>query len=454
MLGNFIKSFFVCIFCLASSVVHAQDKPSSTGTGFIINRDGWIVTNEHVVRQCDEITVNNHGRVIQKIMDQQNNIAAIRVQNTSSKDPLEFSISNSRLGQDVIAFGFPLAGLLSQSVKLTKGVINSLSGIGDDSRYLQISAAVQDGNSGGPLVNNKGSVIGVVTAKINEKALQELDVYTENVNFALNSSVVKQFLDANSIDYELAPASLEPMSTEEVAEKIAPSTLLISCFGQSEQQAQQAEESQVIQGPDTENELVGPDTWYFAAYGNIDFWGGDKYSKGLEAEDNITCAKFCAADIDCKAFTYNPRYNRCFIKERADIIVATEGLSSGIIFKPDNPKDTNPRAPFLVTDFMAHEGQEFTGISLPFFQPGQRISSIDQCLRYCYGDSQCSFVTFNRREQGRASCKIRRFSASNLKRNGNAHSFQRTQQRVMPAGDVIRLDIARYSFDQGSSYRP
>src|SRR4029077_3309512 len=98
-----------------------------------------------------------------------------------------------------------LAGYLAEQANVTTGDVSSLAGIGNDSRYLQITAPVQPGNSGGPLFDAAGNVIGVVSAKLDSIKLAGLtgDI-PENVNFALNVSVVRGFLEARGISYQTA----------------------------------------------------------------------------------------------------------------------------------------------------------------------------------------------------------------------------------------------------------
>jgi S1-C subfamily serine protease len=114
-----------------------------------------------------------------------------------------------RLGEPVAAFGFPLAGVLSLSGTFTQGGISALAGMRDDSRYLQVSVPVQPGNSGGPLLDERGNVVGVVTSKLNALRMMALtggDI-AQNVNFAIKSSVALAFLEANGVSGTGAGAS-------------------------------------------------------------------------------------------------------------------------------------------------------------------------------------------------------------------------------------------------------
>ncbi len=124
------------------------------------------------------------------------------------------------------AFGYPYADVLASSGNFTLGNVTALAGIGDDSRYLQMSTPVQAGNSGGPLLDQNGNLVGVVTAKLN--ALKFKQDVPQNVNFALKASIVANFLDTNRIDYALG-SSADPLKHEDLAERASSMSLFILC---------------------------------------------------------------------------------------------------------------------------------------------------------------------------------------------------------------------------------
>ena len=135
-----------------------------------------------------------------------------------------------RPGDSVVAVGFPYAGLLSTTSQVTTGTVTSLAGIADDTRYLQISAPIQPGNSGGPLLDAGGTVTGVIVATLNALTVAKATgSVPQNINFAIKSSTVRAFLDANSIDYvSVVPeAKLEPA---DVGERGAKSAVIVECF--------------------------------------------------------------------------------------------------------------------------------------------------------------------------------------------------------------------------------
>jgi S1-C subfamily serine protease len=109
------------------------------------------------------------------------------------------------LGEDVTVTGFPLAGLLSNDLIVTSGQVNSLAGLANDPTMLQISAPVQPGNSGGPLLDRSGAIVGVVVSKLNVERLAKLTGdMAQNVNFAIKPEVLRLFLDTNRVQYRSA----------------------------------------------------------------------------------------------------------------------------------------------------------------------------------------------------------------------------------------------------------
>jgi S1-C subfamily serine protease len=110
----------------------------------------------------------------------------------------------------IVAIGYPFRGLLTSDFTVTTGTVSSLSGILNDTRFLQISAPVQPGNSGGPLLDSSGNVVGVVAAKINALAFAKaIGDMPENINFAIKTGAVRDFLDNSAVSYQTAEPGAE-----------------------------------------------------------------------------------------------------------------------------------------------------------------------------------------------------------------------------------------------------
>jgi S1-C subfamily serine protease len=136
----------------------------------------------------------------------------------------------AKAGEPVVAVGFPLRGLLSSDPIVTTGIISALSGLENDRRTIQITAPVQPGNSGGPLLGDNGSVVGVVVAKLNALIVAEIigDI-PQNVNFAVSLGTLQSFLNANDVPYVLEDNSATKSPTEITAEA-SHYTVLLECL--------------------------------------------------------------------------------------------------------------------------------------------------------------------------------------------------------------------------------
>ena len=198
----------------------AESRPEATGSGFFITEGGYLITNEHVAGEGASIRVLTAGGNLQaKVVkvDRANDLALLKVEGKFAALPVATS-RGVKLGSTVAAVGFPNPGLQGFAPKLAKGEIASLSGAQDDARYFQISVPVQPGNSGGALVDERGNVVGVVSAKLNARAaLSTSGALPENVNYAVKSSYLLSFLESVP---EVAARLREPESKERKFEDV------------------------------------------------------------------------------------------------------------------------------------------------------------------------------------------------------------------------------------------
>ena len=176
-----------------------ESNPTASGTGFFITEDGFLITNEHVVREATRVhLLTNLGIISAKVVkvDAANDLALLQAEGKFAALPVATSRS-AKLGNTVATVGFPNIGLQGFAPKLAKGEIASLAGAQDDPRYFQISVPIQPGNSGGALVDERGNVVGVVAAKLNANAaLETSGALPENVNYAVKSSFLLGFLES------------------------------------------------------------------------------------------------------------------------------------------------------------------------------------------------------------------------------------------------------------------
>ena len=177
------------------------------GSGFFVTTNGYFVTNYHVIKNSKSITLRIpdgrkfEGRVVRS--DAVNDLALIKVDGRFPALPITSSHLAKR-GQSVATVGYPHADIQGVEPKVTEGIISSLSGISDDPRMFQISAAIQAGNSGGPLVTKEGNVIGVIVSKLSAVALlKQTGDMPQNVNYAVKSNYLLELLTGNHLDNNL-----------------------------------------------------------------------------------------------------------------------------------------------------------------------------------------------------------------------------------------------------------
>ena len=203
----------------------------ASGTGFFVSPQGHIVTNEHVIDGCTETKVHMKGKMYPSTMlakDVKNDLALLQI---SNKPDIYFKLnkSNPELLEDIIVAGYPFGNRLSSSIKITRGVVSSESGLADNFSEIQIDAALQPGNSGGPILNEYGNVVGVAVAKLDaEFALEEFGSLPENTNFGIKVSIVKSLLEANEVSF--AEGSERQMANKELGKLAKDATVFLSCW--------------------------------------------------------------------------------------------------------------------------------------------------------------------------------------------------------------------------------
>jgi S1-C subfamily serine protease len=194
--GSKSTSKFIKMYPTANSNANISSNGSvSSGSGFVVSTEGIIATNAHVIENSTRIEVTFASEIGDKtfdarvlLKDESNDVALIQIVSEEFKgfNNLPYSIINqSEIGEDVFTIGYPLNSLMGSNYKVTNGIISSNTGIKDDVRYMQITTPIQPGNSGGPLFNSDGNIIGLTTAKLNEKAV---GTSIENVNYAIKAT--------------------------------------------------------------------------------------------------------------------------------------------------------------------------------------------------------------------------------------------------------------------------
>ncbi len=196
-----------------------------SGSAWLLD-SGYVVTNQHVIEGAKRIVLiaNDKSEVVLELVaqDRHNDLAILRTKKWVSRPGLKLSTGKVGVGASVVTMGFPHTEIMGSSAKLSAGIVNSLSGFQDDPRTFQISVPIQSGNSGGPLVNEYGAVIGVVTAKLSAfTVFMWTGDMSENVNYAVKSSYLKILLDTHTNIESENPKPVVKKTTEELAEYLS-----------------------------------------------------------------------------------------------------------------------------------------------------------------------------------------------------------------------------------------
>ena len=215
----------------ASPAVPRALKVASTGSGFFVSLQGDLLTNDHVVRGCREIRIPPSVLASVVAQDKTSDLALLKISTGKTKTAVKFREGRGiRPGDAVVVLGYPLRGLLASEVNVSSGTVSALAGLRDDRRFFQITAPVQSGNSGGPVLDTAGNAVGVVVGKLNAIRIAKVTGnIPQNVNFAISAGTARAFLDAWGVPYETAP-STDSLGTAEVAAKARISTVVIECW--------------------------------------------------------------------------------------------------------------------------------------------------------------------------------------------------------------------------------
>lgn len=185
------------------------------GSGVIISKSGYIITNHHVIEDADDIEVEFilddeiqkfNAEIVQS--DKVNDLAIIKILDVNfdgvKELPYNFKARSSEVGTKVYAFGYPMAlSIMGKEIKVTDGIISSKTGFDGDITSYQITAPIQGGNSGGPLFDDKGNLIGINAAKLNTKI-------ADNVGYSIKSNYVLNLID-------ILPKSIDLPSSNKLA---------------------------------------------------------------------------------------------------------------------------------------------------------------------------------------------------------------------------------------------
>lgn len=209
------------------SLAEAEDVDSETGSGsgFWVSDRGHVLTNAHVVKGCGSLRVNGKPATL---VNASANFDLALIATEPNQHVASFARVPAKLNQDVTVVGYPLAFILG-GVNVTRGAISGMTGLAGDETTMQISAPVQVGNSGGPVISQAGDVVGVVVSKLDATAVQgAIGDVPQNINFAVRGEVAKLFLSLNGIEPRLGQSD-EAMSPVDLAQRATGYTAFIEC---------------------------------------------------------------------------------------------------------------------------------------------------------------------------------------------------------------------------------
>lgn len=217
----------------SSGVVDVPDSQgpmlAATGSGFFVDDAGHLLTNHHVIEGCAEVRLAGRGSARVQAIDAESDLALLAAEPDGTA-PLTFRDGTGiRPGDGIVVVGFPLQGTLASEMIVTAGIVNALAGLGNDRRFIQIQAPVHGGNSGGPLLDGSGNVVGVIVSKLDVAFAEAANELPQNLNFAVSGWTARAFLDSNGVRYGSRPSDAA-MQTADIADQARPATVMIECW--------------------------------------------------------------------------------------------------------------------------------------------------------------------------------------------------------------------------------
>jgi TPR repeat protein/S1-C subfamily serine protease len=239
---------------IVTAKIPTPKKPQSrTGSGFFVSKMGHVITNAHVVQNCNRVTIgdNTNKQVPAELIktNRSNDLALLKIStlemaSAESKSLIQklgitvvplaskglLRSEDVKLGEKVLVAGYPFVDMLSDTIKVTSGIVSSTRGPGDNSGQFQLDAAIQPGNSGGPIYDIGGNIVGVVISQLDKRMMEKaIGSLPENVNFGIKASTVRQFLTSSGLPSKKSERT-EEKSTEQLAEIAKNQALMVMCL--------------------------------------------------------------------------------------------------------------------------------------------------------------------------------------------------------------------------------
>lgn len=199
----------------------------------MVSRTGHAITNQHVAGGCTELRIQGRDGVAKLVTeDLVNDLSLVQIPG-AVKDTAAITAEPGKLrqGEDIVVFGFPLNALLSSGGNLTPGLVSAMTGLGNNTNQIQITAPIQPGSSGSPVLNKKGEVVGVVSMKLSDsKMAKATGQIGQNVNFAASGQMLNTFLNTHKVEYRTGGILSFDKSTADLADEARKWTLVVECW--------------------------------------------------------------------------------------------------------------------------------------------------------------------------------------------------------------------------------
>ncbi|MCU0765864.1 MAG: serine protease [Gammaproteobacteria bacterium] len=211
----------------------ATVRVAGTGSGIVVDEAGHVLTNHHVVQNCKALRVRKDGTTAGarlQAFDPGNDLALLQATGLRGVRPAVLRVSTVQLGEPAFLAGYPLQGVLSNDLHVGTGMVSALAGPRGDRRMIQLSVPVQAGNSGGPVLDEAGQVIGVLLGTLSPAYVQRLTgLSPQNVSFAVRAERAQALLGSGRSDYRKG-TSRQALDTRELAARARGFTVLIECL--------------------------------------------------------------------------------------------------------------------------------------------------------------------------------------------------------------------------------
>ncbi|MEN8197028.1 MAG: serine protease [Pseudomonadota bacterium] len=179
----------------------------------MVNASGDVLTNQHVVAKCSSLVIQSAGAAypgVLRTQDSASDLAVVRAAGLPVKGVARFRVGRMRLGRSIVVVGYPLSTILGTDLKATTGNISGLSGLGNNTAFFQLTAPIQPGNSGSPVVDRTGAVVGIVTSKLKEiAAARKIGTLPQLINFGVKSRTARSFLKSGRVAFTVSRRTQE-----------------------------------------------------------------------------------------------------------------------------------------------------------------------------------------------------------------------------------------------------